>query len=572
MKQLAIIGMGPRGLYALEQLLLQLSLINKQVHILVFEACNESGSGRIWHSSQPDSNWINTPEYALAKLKERPQLKYNETIIEAFPSYHQWCQFSQNENRPNTFPPRNKLGNYLSQRYQSLYKHLENSDTFKSINAKVKHITPEGKQLKITTNNAEFVCDDVLLTVGHQKTELAEDLKQWKIHSKSNNHLTVFEDTYPISQLKSIKNKTNFTIGIRGFGLAMIDVMRYLVINNYGNFKVIDHATLETIYYKVKAQHLKLVPFSLYGLPLVPKPLNKAINNWYKPTNEELNRFKFEIESVTKSSKDVRSISFLTQPFAKIAARIFMDLNTKAVHHTFNESEIETVILSLINDITYKHELLQDETIATYKLIQNYIEMALGKSPVSLDYCLGQVWRHCQPTLYNAFSHAKVDLEIIKAVVILNERSKRYSYGPPIESMQQILALIDSEVLTLDFVKKPEIKPTDQGFLIINEQHKTELCSVMINSVLDQPKLLKTKTTLIKQLLKDELIETIHPKFGIDTFSNAYVKSPQNKPDLPIAVLGRMAKGRLIGVDSISECFGPRTEDWAKSYVAKLKK
>ncbi|EPR70410.1 hypothetical protein ADIWIN_3766 [Winogradskyella psychrotolerans RS-3] len=571
MKQFAIIGMGPRGLYALENLLIELSKANTHIKIHVFDATSSPGTGNVWDKSQPDSNWINITERALIGIKKRPKIVYNNVIIDGFPSYHEWCQFLQNSNEPDAFPARNKLGKYLNARYKSIEIALEKLESFKFIKAEVRNINLKDQKIEIVTNSSSWHYDDLLLTIGHQSTAPSDQLKEWQSHVVSHKSLALFEDAYPITQLKAIKNNTNSNIGIRGFGLAMIDVMRYLTINDFGNFKVIDQDTFETIYYKTKEQQLKLAPFSLDGLPLVPKPLNETIDTWYQPTTKELNFFKSEIEAVAQHTPEINSIDFLTDPIAKITSRVFIDLKEKGVSHSLSQAELTTIIINWLNDENYRHPLIQDTNISTYKLIQNYIEMALGTIPISLDYCIGQVWRHCQPTLYKAFSHAKVNNDSIEKVIALDERSKRYSYGPPIESMQQVLALVDADILTLDFVTDPDIELTTEGWALKNSNNKSITCSVMINSVLDAPKLLEVNTPLIKDLLQNELIQPVHSKLGIDTTADGYVITPEDKDDVPIAVLGRLAKGSVIGVDAILECFGPRIEDWAKAYVRQLK-
>ncbi|WP_179319991.1 FAD/NAD(P)-binding protein [Winogradskyella helgolandensis] len=571
MKQLAIVGMGPRGLYALENLLIELSKAGSHIGIHVFDASSNPGTGNVWDKSQPDSNWINITERALVGIEKRPEIVYNNAIIDGFPSYHEWCQFSQKRNEPDTFPARNKLGNYLNARYNSIEIALEELESFKFIKAEVRNINLKDSKLEIVTYNNAWTYDDLLLTIGHQSTTPSDQLKKWQSHVASYKSLSLYENAYPITQLKHVKDKTDINIGLRGFGLAMVDVMRYLTINDFGNFKVINKDTFETIYYKSKVQDLKLIPFSLDGLPLVPKPLNESIDLWYQPTKEELEFFKSEIEAVSQQSTEIDSIDFLTDPFAKITSRIYLNLKDKSVSHSLSKAELKVIILSWLTDENFSHPLIQDYNISTYKLIQNYIDMALGTIPISLDYCIGQVWRHCQPTLYKAFSHAKVNNDIIEKVIALDERSKRYSYGPPIESMQQVLALIDAEILTLDFVTDPKIDLVAEGWTLTNSKNESVTCSVMINSVLDAPKLLEVNTPLIKNLLQNDLIQPIHSKLGIETTSDGYVITPEDKDDVPIAVLGRLAKGSVIGVDAILECFGPRIEDWAKAYVSQLK-
>ena len=570
MKRLAIIGMGPRGLYALENLLIHCAEKTKELKILIFETSNTPGAGMVWHPKQSDSNWMNITERALEELTTRPTINYGNITLNSFPSYHDWCRFSQDDMQPDSFPSRKKLGEYLNERFDSIAQAFKNVNTFEIVQSKIIDINLDDRTLIISSENESYKCDDVLLTIGHQPTEQSEQIREWEKYSIKNKYSKVYEDPYPMSQFDSIKNGRGFQIAIRGFGLAMIDIMRFIAINNFGNFKVIDTATLETVYYKVEDQDLKLVPFSLDGLPMAPKPLNKNIDDWYKPQAIELKYFKTEIESFAQTPKEADSINFLKQPIAKITARIFLSLNEKALKHDLSESEIEAIVVQYLDDADYKHELLQDGNISTYNLIKAYINMALGEIPVSLDYCLGQVWRHCQPTLYKAFSYATLDHEIIEQVISLDERSKRYSYGPPIQSMQQILALVDANVLTLDFVNNPEISLIDKGWRLKNKNDETINCHIMINSVLDSPKLLEVNSPIVKNLLQNDLIQPIHNALGIDTLPNGLVISSEVDKHVPIAVLGRLAKGSVIGVDAILECFGPRIEDWAKAYVNTL--
>ena len=567
MKTLAIIGMGPRGLYALENVLAQLSKSKKVVEITIFESYDRLGAGPVWDENQSESNWINITERALDGITARPELWYSDICINAFPSYHQWCKFSQKDNDPDTFPPRKKLGKYLNQRCESLKKDLEKSQIIDFIRSNVKNIDVSAGTFSIETEDNIYNSEDVLLTIGHQPTQLSEQIENWKSHCAVKNEMSVYAEPYPVKQFKTLKNTTDITIGLRGFGLAMIDVMRYLVINDFGNFKVVDSETFETVYYKSKAQNLRLVPFSLDGLPLSPKPLNKSIDDWYLPTTTELQNFKSEIESAAQTTNSGDSINFLIEPIAKIAAFIFYALGERRIETAHNKSEIEAITVDYLKDEKFQHALIQDETLSTYDLINSYINMALGEAEVSLDYCLWQVWRHCQPTLYEAFSYANVSDETIKKVIALDERSKRFSYGPPIESMQQILALVDAEIMTLDYTDNPEIELSAKGWKLSSTSDKSITTSVMINSVLDAPKLLDVNSSIIKSLLQNEMIQPMHSDLGIETFPNAYVKSDDKNEHMSLAILGRLAKGSVIGVDAILECFGSRIENWAKVYV-----
>ncbi len=68
---------------------------------------------------------------------------------------------------------------------------------------------------------------------------------------------------------------------------------------------------------------------------------------------------------------------------------------------------------------------------------------------------------------------------------------------------------------------------------------------------------------LVKRMLSNDLIEVVHEYFGVLTNENGYLVRRDDDQFLPIAMLGRLAKGTIIGVDAILECFGPRPEKWA---------
>ncbi|MDE0599285.1 MAG: hypothetical protein OSB51_08935, partial [Dokdonia donghaensis] len=95
---------------------------------------------------------------------------------------------------------------------------------------------------------------------------------------------------------------------------------------------------------------------------------------------------------------------------------------------------------------------------------------------------------------------------------------------------------------------------------------------VMLNSVLDSPQLVTVDTPIIKNLLSYEMIEPKHTDLGIRTDDYGYVEVPEGKSFVPLAVLGRLSKGSVIGVDAILECFGPRTISWSERSIALMKK
>lgn len=575
MRRIAIIGGGPRGLSALEQLFIEISHQSKDNEVIVslFEPSSNPGSGNVWNTEQLRTNWLNISERALKNLKKRESLVLDGLTILEFPSYTNWLPEDEqdpNEATPDRFPERSKLGTYLNERFNSIAVELQMEGFLKLIKSNVTGIEYKDKNFSLETEDDCYEFDEVLLTVGHQPTKLSKQVKNWKKHEKTNPELKVFEEPYPVDHIiSSAKITKDSTVAIRGFGLAMIDVMRALTIGRGAEFALLNNRTFESKFITNDQVPDKIIAFSLDGEPMVPKPLSAKIDADYEPTDKEIETFGETISNNTHGKKDVLDNSFLIEAISEVSSRIYLDLEDKALAHSLNKEELKTVIRSWLKDSDFKNKLITPSSEKTVLKIKKFIEMGLAKTEISLDYCVGQVWRHCQPTLYEKFSHSNLKDDVIASVIALDERMKRYSYGPPIESMQQILSLVDAGILDLDLATDPEIKEVKKGWRL--KKGKSQYTAqIMINSVLDAPKIMDVTSPIVCDLLSNNLIEPIHSELGINTHKNGYIEISEEKEFIPLAVLGRLAKGSVIGVDAILECFGPRVNDWAKAVVKRV--
>lgn len=565
-RTLSIIGIGPRGLYALENLILELNAKQacKQIHILLFEETGHFGNGQVYDVDQVKTNWINISERIL-NIKTRPQINLESIIIPSFPSYHDWDNkdFSKLSNElKDTYPPRAKIGKYLKERFDSLAKPLIKLGLITLFKERVIKVNLlEDKTVAIETHSGIFHnADELLLTIGHQPTRLSKQLAHWK--AALNNNTTLFIEPYPIVKILEHIKPTN-TIAIRGFGLAAIDVIRSIA-SNTGTFIVNNKETQEIVYRPKNDAKIMFIPFSLNGLPVVPKPLSAKIDNYYKPTNKQLDLFSALIGN-SETQKQAKNFNFLIEAITPIIAKIYAELPLTKPCNTRIISAIETHVKNWLKNESYKAPSIVENEQSTALLMRNYIEMAKNTSEISLDFCIGQVWRHCQPYIYEQLSFNECSPEVFAEIIGLDERMKRYAYGPPVESIQQMLALLSAGIMTTDYINNPEITLDKKGWYL-SSNNNTILARVMINSVLDSPKVKQVNSELVNSLFLNELIKPAHDDYGIETDSNGYIipKNDTNGKTIPIALLGRLAKGTIIGVDAILECFGDRPKDWAK--------
>ncbi len=566
-RKLAVIGVGPRGLYATEQLISRLSnkISEARPYLLLFEQTGNFGCGHVYDTNQVTTNWINISERIL-NLDPRPTIHLEGIKIPAFPSYHQWIDKDYSIiaiTEPDIYPPRAKIGNYLQQRFETFIRPLVNAKMATLHTERVENVVvlENGKiEIKTKSNTYDSI-DEVLLTIGHQPTERSEQILQWEKYSNDNEKVFFFKNSYPVERLLNCKGiHAKSTIGIRGLGLTMIDVVRGIA-TQFGEFKIVDSTTQKCEYNSTKAIHNLFVPFSLDGLPPSPKPLNEKLDSLYKPTAEQISTFEDLIGNANAQRK-AESSDFLIDAITPIIAKVFTQLPQAFAPSKMTIQDIEQVTKEWLKNQAYHHPLIVSLKQTTQKMMQSFVGMATGKHNVSLDFCIGQVWRHCQPSIYKQLSFNECSAKVFGEIIKLDERMKRYSYGPPVESIQQMLALVSAGVMTLDFVNNPDIKLSAEGWKLKCEEESI-IVTVMINSVLDAPEIKAVKSPIIKNLLSNDILQVVHDDFGVSTNEDGYLDSGDHVEEKKIALLGRLAKGTIIGVDAILQCFGNRPESWA---------
>lgn len=572
-KTIAIVGCGPRGLSALESLYTEASKTNTLIYSLVFEKTAHPGASPVYDIGQEDGNWLNVAERAV-DIWERKKINFDTFSIPAFPTFQGWIGYSDKEvdaTDIDIFPLRSTMGMYLNERYNSIADVLLERGLLTYIQGEVQAMHPDTHKIKIDViGKQHFIADEAVLTIGHQPIELDEQLAVWNKQVINIDTPTLFTQPYPIKNIvESGVIIPQNTVGIRGFGLATIDLLRAFSEGMGGAFKVKNESTREMEYIPNGKEPKKIVPFSLDGLPLSPKPLHKKIDSLYVPTSEQLADYKKSITTAINSAKTLKSTSFLIEAIAPLIVETYIAKHINSFPHDLNKSEMKKVIESWLYNEDFKHPLIIPTDTPAKKILQLFVGMATGHKAVSLDFCIGHVWRHCQPTMYKLLSFAPLSDKLLSDIVALDERLKRYSYGPPVDSLCQIIALENAGKLTLDLVNDPAIKLTEDGWTLTKNKNSF-VVQTMINSVLPAPQILKVTSSLPKGLINNSKVEALHDTLGIRTQKDGIVEFDDSEQNFPLAVLGRLAKGSLIGVDAIAECFGVRSKYWAEGVLKRI--
>lgn len=577
--RMAFVGGGPRGLSALEFLYSALALEGPSlvVHSIVFEQGAHPGSGPNYAPDQFSGSLLNLPEREV-DIPARDEISLDEKVIAGFPSYKEWAGVADSADegrRVDIYPPRARLGQYLQSRFNSMAVPLEQSGRLTIVESEVLQIRQDGVGGGYRIVHAGGVIeaiDEIVLAVGHQPTEPDEIMQAWTQHANQNDACSLIMAPYPLEDFIHDTSRVNgATIALRGFGLSMIDVVKGLTGGRGGEFRVMDER-LRTMEYKPSnLEPAKIIPFSLDGLPMAAKPLTRSLDERFIPTAQIQAHFRQTCTELARYGEGEKAYSQLLQLVSDILGTVYLEV-CPSVATSYSRSRLSELANSWLNDDQFRHECIVDRDLPTAQAMTMFADMACGIEPPSLDYCLGQVWRHLQKIMFHSFSHSSVGLEFVQDLIALHERLKRYAYGPPVDNIRSLLALIDAGILSLMIVDDPDIRMSPDGWHF-SEGRNRIVASMLIDTVLASPDIQAVSTPLVQQLLDEDYLIALGDGLGASTQMGAVADRLDNpEGPLSLALLGRLAKGSIIGVDSINESFGVEQREWAVRLVKRLSK
>ena len=268
----------------------------------------------------------------------------------------------------------------------------------------------------------------------------------------------------------------------------------------FGSFGPPDEQTRAQTYSLADGKSLAIAPFSLDGLCIGPKPLTPLVDNQFAPTEAELDSLEAHL-SCREAQAAAKDANFLINVMCPIIVRAYSDMPDRHRAAPAESGEIEHLIRKWIKDNSIEHACILDTTMPPTEMLAALTGMAIGELPVTLDYCIGQVWRQCQMTIYSALSHGALPDNVLAEIIAVDEALKRYSYGPPVESLQQLIALNNAGILNLDLLTDPNIELDGHGWTLTSGD-TSFTATVMVNAVLDAPNIEAVQSPILSSLLE----------------------------------------------------------------------
>ncbi|AUG80607.1 hypothetical protein CFP65_5930 [Kitasatospora sp. MMS16-BH015] len=313
---IAIVGMGPRGLSVLERLVVRLAeeaaeAVAKAhqprpVRIFTIDPA-EHGAGRVWRTDQSEWLLMNTAAGEVSLYSG--DADQGPWRAGAGPSLHQWL-ISQPERypdlaSPNVYAPRRVYGTYLSDVYQRITANLPESVTVEPVKARARWARRgEHRTYQLTASTGDtFEADKVILTTGHPHNFAGgadRDLLDFASRHRGTTYLR--GDSAADMGLDDLPARK--PVAVIGLGLTFYDITAVLTTGRGGRFTERVNGRLK---YEPSGHEPQIYAGSRSGLPLLARGRNqKGPDYRYTPrffTQEALAGIRAQALSETGSVK-----------------------------------------------------------------------------------------------------------------------------------------------------------------------------------------------------------------------------------------------------------------------------
>lgn len=574
---ITLIGMGPRGLSLLERI-----AAHARVHpvSLQLNLVDPGDCGPGVHSArQPQHLLINT-------LASQVTLFPFHDAVELAPSFptpsltewargagyrrfgEQFFQVGQDaegaaggvEIGDTDYLPRQLLGRYLSWAYAQIVAALPPGVVVNHLRHRAIDMfqQPDGSFVVELDSGYSVSSDFAFITTGHSRNNLTDE-ESWcrkfaQDHARYNSKLCFIRHVYPLDKL--VRIGSDATVAIQGLGLTGHDVVAELTLGRGGRYA--PNGT--GLRYIASGQEPRLLLFSRNCLPACARGINqKGLNGRHHArffTREAVRALREEALRLRGSSQldFEREVLPLVIQEMGYAWRCAHDgVAPDAQHYAVGEAErgaIDAMLFPLRGRSFAGPAAFA--TFFTCLLADDLSEARRGNlgSPVK---AAADVLRDARAVLQDMIEHGGLSAASHrKFLSVYNPAINRVTFGPPRQRNEQLLALIEAGVLTVDIGPNAAIRiDEDRSQFALHtrfaQASSVQYVDALVVARLDVYSPETDDSELMRNLLKRGTIRpfyngTFHPG-GIDIDADNHPLSRAGRPALNLWALGYVTEG-----------------------------
>lgn len=507
--RVALIGGGPRALWACEQMSHWASTLGARIDVAVFEP-GRPGAGHTYRSEQPDY-W---------------RLNVNSAIVRTgLDSFDDWRSIHHGSDTADPFPPRRTVGAFLSASWEHLMRTLPDTMTVTHFPSRVDHIrTSDVGAWEIEG----LPYDEVLIATGHART--------WPgalRHTYRAPRLPIID---PLSPPELATVPQGSTVAVRGAALTFIDAVIALSLGRGGSFsRVAEPAGPGRLTYCASGREpARILPVSRSGrfISVKPEPQGPFSTGH---SSDALDLFRREI-------RRAHSVEAIKSTLAESGQALleFHGVDAPLGH-------IESVVSG--------HRTIDD---AVEELRRSW-EVATGQRAPDAAWAIGEAWRSLYPDIVARTAYG--GSESLPGFAALARRMEGIAFGAIPESAEKLLALIDCGLVDASKLGEPQIIDAALGGAGPKAEGRGDI-DVVVDAVLAPPG--PAPGSIVSTLLREH-----GPASRVDE-STLKVDSLARLTKVPhLSVIGRDIEPTVIGHDTLSRKLHKDVDNWAHEIAKK---
>ena len=605
----AIIGLGPKGLYCLERLLAEFKAcpLGSPLHIDVFNRSASFGASPIYDPGQPEYIIVNVSvgEVDLWAEQNPP------SVAGRGPSFLAWYQETFPPHQPltgNEYLSRAVVGRYLIEGFQCLLNHLPRNVTLSTHVSEVVDILPHarGYQLEFVDekgHSTKIGADKILLSTGHSRILPGAEETRYQGFTSRHSKAAFIPFVYPVVENMG-QIPAGARVAMRGIGLTFIDAVLELTEGRGGRFQRGADGSLG--YRSAGGEPQSIIPFSRTGLPMAPRafdlplvdrPLTffthsalaalrrQAFDGKLDLENDLWPLFELEMELqyylVVMGDNDEREH---LQSCANNALAMRRIIDSYLQVHPEVERFDYRSMLDPVGDRRF-----ESGTQFT-SFIERYMEQEITRSRRGLAGCgikaAAHIWYEVRKAMSSVLEFGGLKPESQQRLMEhYYPRLKRIAFGPPVINIEKLLALQQAGILDFSVARNPLVLTDEANGCFELRCHEIPGAMVQAEVLVDARypamNIPRDATPLYYNLQRRGMVRAYENRAAngdsLSYYSGAidmikgsrFVVDGQGVGNQDIAVIGIPTEGNLVG--NLTVTWDGYASFWAKEIMRQLK-
>jgi diaminopimelate decarboxylase len=543
--RMAIVGLGPKGLFGLERLLDHAHRAGPtaRLHVDLFEPHPVAGAGPVYDLDQPAYLRMNV----AAGMLDMWGADTRAVSAGERRSFVDWRRSAGDGDPAERYPPRALVGRYLADGLARLRAAAPAHVTITLRRTAVHALERHGSSWTLVTTDdaAHHGYDEVLVAVGH-----ATGAGDWA-RAPWPHAAPLIPAVFPVTRLAPAHVAPGATVAVRGFALTFLDAALALTEGRGGTFSPDDHP-YRLRYTPSPGDAGAIVPFSRSGRPMLAKP------------GPALAAGLPALETIARAARD--EILALPDGFgvrddllAILAAAVQASLDAAGQPARTPAARW----LGLACD-----GLAPPTSLTPAQEIERSLAVGAGLAAPDLPWALGHTWRAIYPALVARLGHGGLSLAQRPAFAALAVQMERVAFGPPAVNAAKLLALIAAGRADLAHVAGGQIRSREHMSVIAGARGERRV-DVVVDAVLPPPGALHCGGGLLERLVDDGHARIAAGGRGIEIDADGGCIAAGGQRSTGLSAIGRPTEDWVIGNDTLNRALHPHSDAWARRVIGR---